>query len=180
MALTPTRGYSQAAATIARCAGVEFVQSFGEPGRRVGDDERERRGQFVVVFAGVVDVHDLGRFGKDLGGQVPDPDGSVAQDDDLADVVRGRSLPGRSSVSATVIGTPLPSPCRDDPIGELHVECDQESVHVGDHETPRSSVYRHADLGHSPSTRIGAPTQTLTDRLRPLTSSNFPVNDLGL
>ena len=39
---------------------------------------------------------------------------------------------------------------RDDPVGQLHIECDQGSVQVGDHnDFPRSDVCEHADLGHS-------------------------------
>lgn len=41
----------------------------------------------MQVFAGVVEVHDLGGFGQDAGGEVPDPVRSIAEDDELADVV---------------------------------------------------------------------------------------------
>jgi hypothetical protein len=44
-------------------AVVEFFEAFGEPGRGVGDDEREGGGEVVQVFAGVVEVHDLGGGG---------------------------------------------------------------------------------------------------------------------
>ena len=39
------------------------------------------------MFAGVVEVDDLGRFGEALVGEVPDPAGAVADDDELPDVV---------------------------------------------------------------------------------------------
>ncbi len=39
---------------------------------------------------------------------------------------------------------------RDDAVGQLDVECGQESVQIGDHDDlPRSDVCEHADLGHS-------------------------------
>jgi hypothetical protein len=42
------------------------------------------------------------------------------------------------------------SPARDDAVGQLHLECAQESVQVGDHDDfPRSDVCRHADPEHS-------------------------------
>jgi len=68
-------------------AGVQVSQPVGEPLVGVGDDERDGGGQVVQVFAGVPDVHDLGRGGQELAGQVPDPGRAVAQDDELADVV---------------------------------------------------------------------------------------------
>jgi hypothetical protein len=38
--------------------------------------------------------------------------------------------------------------CRNDAVGQLHVECDEKSVQVGDHGRPHGSkVCRHADLG---------------------------------
>ena len=43
-------------------------------------------GEVVQVFAGVVDVHDRGGLGQDLGGQVSDPRSAVAEHDELADV----------------------------------------------------------------------------------------------
>jgi hypothetical protein len=41
----------------------------------------------VEVFAGVVEIHDLGGFGQDAGGEVPDPVRSIAEHDELADVL---------------------------------------------------------------------------------------------
>jgi hypothetical protein len=42
----------------------------------------------VEVLAGVEQVHDLGGFGELAAGDVPDPGGAVAEDGELADVVR--------------------------------------------------------------------------------------------
>ena len=42
----------------------------------------------MQVLAGVVEVHDLGGLGELGGGDVPDPGGAVADDGELADVVR--------------------------------------------------------------------------------------------
>ena len=42
----------------------------------------------MEVLAGVEQVHDLGGLGKFGGGDVPDPGGAVAEDGELADVVR--------------------------------------------------------------------------------------------
>jgi hypothetical protein len=45
---------------------------------------------------------------------------------------------------------PGAAPRGDDAVGQLHVECGQKSVQVGDHDGfPRSDVCEHADLGHS-------------------------------
>ena len=71
-------------------AVVQLGEPVSEPGGGVGDDEREQAGEFVEVFAGVVEVHDLGGFGEALLGEVPDPAGAVAEDDELADARRTR------------------------------------------------------------------------------------------
>jgi hypothetical protein len=42
----------------------------------------------VQVLAGMVEVHDAGGLGERGGGEVPDPGGAVADDGELADVVR--------------------------------------------------------------------------------------------
>ena len=47
----------------------------------------------------------------------------------------------------------------DDAVGQLDVECGQESVQVGDHDDfPRSDVCEHADLGHSSPASHGSRT----------------------
>jgi hypothetical protein len=43
---------------------------------------------FETVLAGVEQVHDLGGLGELAGGDAPDPGRAVAEDGDLADVVR--------------------------------------------------------------------------------------------
>ena len=147
-------------------AGVEFGEPFGEPVWLAGAQQPGGEGGEVVdVFAGVVEVDDLGGGGEQLIGEVPDPHGAVAEDDELADVLSAAAagfgvrelgepgggfeggqvaggarvadraavvvglawvnrqasltsrvwarpsspLPGRPSVSAVVIGTPVPS-----------------------------------------------------------------------
>jgi hypothetical protein len=67
-------------------AVVQLVEPLVQPLGWVGDDEVEQAGEFVQVFAGVEQVHDLGGCGEALLGQVPDPAGPVAQDHELAQV----------------------------------------------------------------------------------------------
>ena len=146
--------------------GVEFGEPFGEPvWVALAQEAGGEVGQVVDVFAGVVEVDDLGGGGEQLVGEVPDPDRPVAEDDELADVLGAAAagfgvdelgepgggfeggqvaggarvadraavvvgaawvnrqasltsrvcarpsspLPGRPSVSAVVMGTPVPS-----------------------------------------------------------------------
>ena len=69
-------------------AGVEVGQAGGQPvGVGVAEGSGQLGGEVVQVFAGVVEVNDRGGLRQDCGGQVPDPERAVAEDDELADVV---------------------------------------------------------------------------------------------
>jgi hypothetical protein len=66
---------------------------------------------------------------------------------------------------------------RNDAVSQLHVECDQKSPQVGDHDDfPRSDVCRHADLGHS-SPLSHQPAMACPRQ--PIRCAGLPVNDLG-
>ncbi len=67
-------------------AVVQVGESPVQPGSGVGHDECELLGERVQVFAGVEQVDDAGGGGEALVGEVPDPAGAVAEDDELADV----------------------------------------------------------------------------------------------
>ena len=68
---------------------VEVVQAGGEPFvALVAEHELQDAGEVVEVLAGMPDTGDLGGLGELAGGDVPDPGGAVADDGELADVVR--------------------------------------------------------------------------------------------
>ena len=62
-------------------------RSASQPGLALAQQPGGEVGEFVDVLAGVVEVDDLGGGGKQLIGEVPDPDRPVAEDDELADVL---------------------------------------------------------------------------------------------
>jgi hypothetical protein len=92
--------------------------------------------------------------------QVPDPGGRgpqpvvfvVVTQQHLGDRQADQLGVGDGDWAARAAGTP-PWPQRgDDPIGQLHVQCHEKSVQVGDHEGLHGSdVCEHADPGHSSS-----------------------------
>ena len=68
---------------------VEVFQAGGEPlVLMVQQHELQRAGEVVQVLAGVEQVHDLGGLRELRGSDSPDPCCSVAEDGELADVVR--------------------------------------------------------------------------------------------
>jgi hypothetical protein len=98
-----------------------------------------------------------GGLGQQPGEQMPDPGGRgpqpvvlvVAAQQDLGHGQADQLGVGDVGVSTGPTAPPAQS-CRDDPVGQLHIQCDKKSVQVGDHRRPqRSKVCRHADLGHS-------------------------------
>jgi len=65
---------------------------------------------------------------------------------------------------------------RDDPVGQLHVECDQESVQVGDHEDLHGQT-----CGNTPilgTLRLSVNRSLAACRRVILAGTDFPVNDL--
>ena len=67
-------------------AVVQVGKPLFKPGLLVvAEHELQQPGQVVQVLPGMEQVHDLGRLGEVPGGQVPDPDGSVTEEHQLAD-----------------------------------------------------------------------------------------------
>jgi len=70
-------------------AVVEVFEAGGEPFvPSAAEHELQGPGEGVQVLAGVAEADDLGGLGELRGGDVPDPGGAVAEDGELADVVR--------------------------------------------------------------------------------------------
>ena len=75
-------------------AVVEVFEAGGEPFvPAVAEHELQGAGEGVQVLAGVVEVDDLGGLGELVRGDAPDPGGAVAEDGELADVVRAAADP---------------------------------------------------------------------------------------
>jgi hypothetical protein len=93
--LTPSRGVLAGRPDDAvDIAVVEVFEAGGEPFvLAVAQHELEPAGEVVQVLAGVEQVDDLGGLGELGGGDAPDPGRAVAEDGELADVVRAAPDP---------------------------------------------------------------------------------------
>jgi hypothetical protein len=158
--------------------GVHQPQQLRAAGRLPGQPPQrrlhQRRGRLeaVVVLA----------LAQQPGEQVPDPGRCGAQPVPLV-VITQQHLRHRQADQLRVghlrrAAQPAAglTQRRDDPVGQLHVECDQESVQVGDHEDLQGQTCGNTPiLGtlHLPVNRSPAARRRVN-----LTATDFPVNDL--
>ena len=93
-----------------------------------------------------------------------------------AGISRTVRVDGNPEAAVAARAGPAKAGRRNDPVGQFHVKCGQESVQVGDHGGLQGpDVCRHADSGHSSLTSHG----TLAARRRASSppAPELPVND---